>query len=270
VNFDGGPAPATPGAHGGVSVNLATGWFSVEGYMAPGDGYLYQRTVSGSINDVENVYGTRLDDTISGDEEANTFIGYFGDDHLSGAGGNDVLDGGVGHDTLDGGEGSDTASYGLDANGFWGVEVSLEAGIASRMYNGVQYIDTLISIENVTGSNSADVIEGNTGANTLDGGGGNDILDGAGGNDFLIGGAGADEFLFGLEFHFQESHVTVADFAAGLDQLNLSHLDGIDTFEDALDHFSQQGANAVFAYADSTITLEGVQVSALTAADFLL
>jgi hypothetical protein len=76
--------------------------------------------------------------------------------------------------------------------------------------------------------------------------------------------------VFGLEFHFQESHVTVADFAVGVDQLNLSSLDGIDTMNDALGHFTQQGANAVFAYEDSTVTLQGVQVSSLTGADFIL
>lgn len=56
----------------------------------------------------------------------------------------------------------------------------------------------------------------------------------------------------------------------GVDQLNLSSLDGIDTMNDALGHFTQQGANAVFAYEDSTVTLQGVQVSSLTGADFIL
>ena len=52
--------------------------------------------------------------------------------------------------------------------------------------------DILASIENVTGSRSADKIIGGVVPNVLKGGGGNDTLSGAGGNDKLHGGAGND------------------------------------------------------------------------------
>src|SRR5262249_47436777 len=56
--------------------------------------------------------------------------------------------------------------------------------------------DTLISIENVIGTNGPDLIVGNEMDNTLDGRNGNDILDGGLGNDTLIGGPGTDTALF--------------------------------------------------------------------------
>ena len=52
--------------------------------------------------------------------------------------------------------------------------------------------DILASIENVTGSRSADKIIGGAVPNVIKGGGGNDTLSGAGGNDKLHGGAGND------------------------------------------------------------------------------
>jgi hypothetical protein len=80
------------------------------------------------------------------------------------------------------------------------------------------------------------------------------------------------DFVFGHEFFFgyQPSHVTVADFEIGLDDLNLSHLTGINSYADAMAGFAQVGADAVFTYEDSTITLQGVQLSSLSAGDFIL
>ena len=56
--------------------------------------------------------------------------------------------------------------------------------------------DTLVDIENVTGSDFADTLIGDEYENVLVGGGGADTLQGAGGIDVLRGGAGADR-LFG-------------------------------------------------------------------------
>ena len=52
--------------------------------------------------------------------------------------------------------------------------------------------DTLISIENVTGTAGNDTLVGNERDNVLDGRGGNDSLDGGFGNDTLIGGPGSN------------------------------------------------------------------------------
>ena len=58
--------------------------------------------------------------------------------------------------------------------------------------------DTLSGIENLTGSNQADILRGDGNANVLNGNGGNDQLFGGGGADiflFLKGKTGADRIL---------------------------------------------------------------------------
>lgn len=85
-------------------------------------------------------------------------------------GGNDVLHGLAGPDLLDGGGGTDSASY---AASFTGVTVSLATGTAS---GGDAQGDTLLSIENITGSNFDDTLEGNGANNVLLGGTGYDTV----------------------------------------------------------------------------------------------
>ncbi|CAN7620927.1 calcium-binding protein [Rhizobium sp. LjRoot258] len=86
--------------------------------------------------------------------------------------------------TFDGGLGSDTVDYSLAAERIW----------ADLSINDDVYGDTLISIENLTGSAFGDYVGGNAVANILRGGDGADGLDGAAGNDTLIGGSGDDWF----------------------------------------------------------------------------
>ena len=52
--------------------------------------------------------------------------------------------------------------------------------------------DTLISIENVVGTASDDVLIGNSGANRLESYAGNDVLTGGAGSRCAVGGAGND------------------------------------------------------------------------------
>ncbi|MCY4507378.1 MAG: calcium-binding protein, partial [Acidobacteria bacterium] len=101
----------------GVTVNLATG--AAQGGHAEGD------TLAG----IENIFGSRHADHITGDEGNNGLHGGDGDDTLSGGEGIiDVLEGGLGADVLDGGEGNlDVADYrSSDA----GVTVNLATGAA--------------------------------------------------------------------------------------------------------------------------------------------
>ena len=100
-----------------------------------------------------------------------------------------VLTGNSGNNILNGAGGVDTASY---ANATAGVTVSLTTvGAQNTVGAGT---DTLVSIENLTGSNQADTLTGNTVANVLSGGGGNDTLVATTDNvrDTLDGGAGTD------------------------------------------------------------------------------
>ena len=93
----------------------------------------------------------------TGNDLANTIIGNAGNNILAGLGGADILDGGAG---------IDTASY---AASNAGVSVSLMTGVGS---GGDAQGDTLIRIENLTGSAFNDTLEGDGGNNVLVGGGG--------------------------------------------------------------------------------------------------
>jgi Ca2+-binding RTX toxin-like protein len=64
--------------------------------------------------------------------------------------------------------------------------------LVTGLATGASSTDTLISIENLTGSPYADSLTGDGNANALDGGGGNDTLNGLAGNDSLSGAAGDD------------------------------------------------------------------------------
>ncbi|SFR06291.1 calcium-binding protein [Poseidonocella sedimentorum] len=141
---------------------------------------------------IEEIQGTQQDDTITTGDGDNGIMGFAGDDTLIAGGGRDDLFGGAGDDTLDGGAGDrDEARYDddIEQGGGSGVTVDLAAGIAT---DGFGDTDTLIGIEDVRGTDSADTISGDDGDNTLDGRGGNDFLYGREGRDFLIGGAGDD------------------------------------------------------------------------------
>ena len=126
---------------------------------------------------VDGVIGTNFDDVIYA-----AFVPCM----LWGGDGSDYLRSGSFADTLNGGSGLDTASYVASTAG---VTVDLLNGTA---FGGFSQGDVLVSIENLVGSNFADVLIGDNGANKVSGGTGNDSLRGANGNDFLSGGAGLD------------------------------------------------------------------------------
>jgi Ca2+-binding RTX toxin-like protein len=136
---------------------------------------------------IENVVGGSGSDVLTGSEGANTLTGNAGNDVLRGNGGNDVLNGGAGDDTMDGGAGVDTVTYiGLTQ----GVTVNL--AVTGAQNTGGGGIDTIVGVENLSGTTRDDVLTGNDLANVLSGNSGNDILSGGNGNDTLIGGAGDD------------------------------------------------------------------------------
>jgi Ca2+-binding RTX toxin-like protein len=89
--------------------------------------------------------------------------------------------------------------------------------------------DTLISIEDVIGSDGADNIIGSSVGNDLSGGAGNDMLNGGAGNDtlngglgkdVLYGGLGADHFVFDTALSSSSTNV-IKDFATRVDKLVL-------------------------------------------------
>src|SRR5262245_30435839 len=194
VNYQFSNLPAAPGTV--LTVDLAAGT-SFETLTTttgvPPQTQTQTFTASDTLINIENVSGSTGADVIYGDSADNVLQGFLGDDRLRGNAGNDTLDGNVftlfthlqntGPSPADG---SDTADYATDPNG---VNVNLATGVAADGYGDT---DTLVSIENVTGSAFADTIVGDGLANVLAGLAGADTLTGGGGDDRLIGGGGAD------------------------------------------------------------------------------
>ncbi|MEI7970457.1 MAG: hypothetical protein WCJ69_15845 [Betaproteobacteria bacterium] len=198
----------------GINVNLKTGVVTVAtgtlNSLIAGDSFANIENLVGSATAANRITGSDGNNTLTGGNEADTLAGGNGDDRLIGGGagdtlqggsgndilqgedGNDWLEGGSGNDTLDGGSGSqDTASYAY-ASGNVIVDL-LNTGAQSVAAGDT---DTLVSIENLLGSNGSDILKGNTGVNRIDGDDGSDELWGREGNDILIGGTG-DDILIG-------------------------------------------------------------------------
>src|SRR5262249_43821752 len=89
---------------------------------------------------------------------------------ITGNAGNNVLAGLDGADQIDGGLGVDTATYAASPAS---VAVSLATGTAT---GGHAQGDTLVGVENLTGSSFNDTLEGNAGDNVLAGGSGIDTV----------------------------------------------------------------------------------------------
>lgn len=181
------------------------------------------RVGSGTLGDaagdvylsIENLSGSSFADVLSGDDGANI---------LQAFGGNDVLRGRGGADRLDGGSGIDTVSY-TDAPS--AVRADLAAGTGTL---GHAAGDVLLSIENLNGSNYADLLSGDDGANILQAFDGNDVLRGRGGADRLDGGAGTDtatytDAAFAIRVNLASGTGTMGD-AAGDVLVSIENLNG--------------------------------------------
>ena len=131
-----------------------------------------------SFVSIERVIGTAYNDSFTGDNGSNEFVGGDGHDDFRG------LLGGV--DTLIGGAGIDTAYYNFSTSA---VTIDLVAGTG---VGGNAQGDVLSSIERIVATDYNDIVTGDAADNTFWGLGGNDTLLGGAGNDLLYGGAGAD------------------------------------------------------------------------------
>ena len=220
-----------------------------------------------SFQGIENLIGSDFNDTLVGNVRANVLTGNDGNDFINadrgndtllGGAGNDTLIGGFGQDTLNGGDGIDTVRY-ANANSRAVVDLSTGAGTAGHSFG-----DMLISIENLFGSNFNDVFIGDAGDNTLNGWNGVDRLTGGEGNDTLIGGAGNDRFIFTDNW----DNDTVTDFEDGADLLDFRLVSGVGGIVD-LTIVDDGSGNAVISFGSDSVTLTGIDVADITAADFL-
>lgn len=159
-----------------------------------------------SVNNVGDLEGNVLPTsprgnnitTGSGDDD---ITGGSGVDNINAGAGDDTIKGGRGDDTINGGGGSDTISYANQPIGN-SINATLQDGsdsgqvLVNDSNDTVIETDSIISIENITGTGANDVISGNSSANRLNGGGGNDRISGGAGNDNLDGGEGNDTLSY--------------------------------------------------------------------------
>ncbi len=237
--LDGGSGTDTAsysGSSAGVTVNLSTG--SASGGDANGD----------TLTSIENLIGSSLGDTLTGDDNANQLDGGAGNDTLNGGKGDDTLNGGDGNDTLDGGDKKDVLNGGTGDD-------TLDGGKGEDTLNGDAGNDTL------DGGDKKDVLNGGTGDDTLDGGKDDDTLTGGTGNDVFIMKADMDEDV-------------ITDFAAlgaggpDFDKIDVSAT-GFADFA-SLNIADNGSGEAVIDFGSGDkVTLVGVSTSSLAAGDFI-
>jgi Ca2+-binding RTX toxin-like protein len=146
--------------------------------------------------DIEQVRGSRWNDTL---------LGGNGNDVLVGRDGRDILNGRLGADTMEGGQDNDI--YYVDNAGDDVRDVFNAFGGYDRVISTVNYTLSDSSVVerlsltgaalSATGNGSSNRIDGTAGNNTLSGLNGNDQILGFAGNDQILGGEGNDRLLGG-------------------------------------------------------------------------
>ncbi len=144
-------------------------------------------------NGADTLYGDAGADDVRGGDGNDILYGGDGDDDMSGQNDDDILNGGAGDDILNGNQGIDTADY---SDNTTRVFINLAQDKADDDDDTI-IDDTLLNIENATGSAFDDEIIGGSEDSVLKGGDGEDRLKGGGGNDTLYGGNGDDILLYG-------------------------------------------------------------------------
>ena len=216
-----------------------------------------------------------FDDQILGRDGAGAdFIeGFGGNDTIRAGRGNDTIHGGAGEDTVDGGAGADTM-YGGANNDTYSVDLAGDK-VIEDVNAGIDTVNSLVTfvlganVENLTLLGTAAINgTGNTGTNTIIGNGAGNKLDGGPGADTLTGGGAHDIFIF------KPGHGAdrITDFTAGgtVDQIDLTAITSVRTFEELMARAAQVGADTVINLGGGNIiTLANVLKSSLIKADFL-
>jgi Ca2+-binding RTX toxin-like protein len=186
-----------------------------------------------TFTNMEYIRGSNFADVLQGDDEDNRFRGLAGADLMDGRGGIDEADYTLSPNGVIANLGADPYTGNV---GFGDVTVM---GGTARDGHGAGSTDTLISIENLRGSERNDILVGSADDNRLRGEGGNDIL---------VGESGSDTFEW--EFADQGTSLlpaidTVVDFNSTEDKLDLRDLlqgETVSTLEDYL-HFTYDGSD---------------------------
>jgi RTX calcium-binding nonapeptide repeat (4 copies) len=137
--------------------------------------------------------GTGAGETINGTAGVDVIEGGGGNDTINGLGGNDTICGEDGDDTIDGGSGSDHMQGGTtgqtsgDTVTFVSVTAQLTADLQTQTATNTSGdSDAILQFENLTGTNTFDLLTGDGGDNVIRGLSAADGFEGLGGNDTLI------------------------------------------------------------------------------------
>jgi Ca2+-binding RTX toxin-like protein len=214
------------------------------------------------FTNMEYIRGSNHADTLLGDDSDNRFRGLAGADLMDGRGGIDEADYSLSPNGVIANLGSDSYTGNV---GFG--DVTVPSGTARDGHGGSGSTDLLISIENLRGSETNDILVGSTDDNGLRGEGGDDVL---------IGGAGSDTFEW--EFANQGTTLspaidTVVDFNSTEDKLDLKDLlqgETASSLEDYL-HFTYDGTSTTIEVkshgtpdqVDQEIVLLNVELTSL-------
>jgi Ca2+-binding RTX toxin-like protein len=190
--------------------------FSTISFTLVGKDNIENLTLTGSAN--INATGNSLGNILAGNSGDNILDGGAGNDTINGDAGNDrfVAGSSDGNDAISGGAGYDILDFSAAGGG---VQVNQLTGTTT----GSAGSDTLLDhIEEVIGSNFADILIGSDTNDVLNGGGGNDKLYGNKGSDTYRGDAGDDTFYFSDS----DGDDSLAG-GMGFDTLDFSNLNGV-------------------------------------------
>ncbi|GAA6210052.1 hypothetical protein NBRC116601_33450 [Cognatishimia sp. WU-CL00825] len=200
---------------------------------------------------------------ITGTAARDTLRATQSDDTVEAQGGNDYIFSKANGATLVGGDGND--QYRLFKPDATIIEEEDGGHDTIWAWRSVEMPDNVEDLL-FKGVSNWHTIKGNDLDNKITARGGTQAIDGGGGNDTLTGGAGKDSFYIEVG----DGHDIITDFVAGEDVLTIWGA-GLTSFADILALSTDTGTGVVITLSDDqSITLEGVALDDLDAADFLL
>lgn len=191
--------------NGGLGSDTLRGGAGNDFYVVAQPGDVVEELAGQGVDQINS----RLQDLTLPDFVENGRILSAGAADLKGNDSANTLFAGAGDNELTGGTGADTVSYLYGSSGVLGVTVDLR--LVSAQNTGGSGFDTLLEIENLTGSSRGDTLVGNGVANVLRGGLGQDLLNGLG---------GADKFVFDTPLSLANRD-RVIGFVSGVDKIVL-------------------------------------------------
>ncbi|MDD3836055.1 MAG: hypothetical protein PHS42_11405, partial [Sulfurimonas sp.] len=211
----------------------------------------YSDTIYGNADKDNILTGLKGGDILDGRGGENKLYGGDGYDMLYSGSGNDYIDGGGDTDTVNyqnvkgKGDNTDTVYTGSTTSSHnGGISVTSDYvanGVTVRLdrpdtieedfatfinKSGESKEDTLISIEDVVGSNYDDAIFGSSSTNYIEGMGGNDLIFSGGGINFIDGGDGSDKISYNAKDYKNAAgslqNTNYIDYLNSIDGINVT------------------------------------------------